>query len=62
MKNTDTKEIVSPLKVASTLFSAGETRAEKAEVEPGIFPWWCITGNVCNIGTMMSAEGKCIRN
>ena len=60
MKNTDTKEIVSQLGVASTLFSPGETRAEKAGVVPGIFPWWGITGNMCNIGAMMSAED--IRN
>ena len=60
MKNTDTKEIVSQLGVASTLFSPGETRAEKAGVVPGIFPWWGVTGNMCNIGAMMSTED--IRN
>jgi len=60
LKNSDVTEVVSQLKIASALFSAGETRAKKAGAALRIFPWWGITGNMCNsdmITPMMSAEG-----
>ena len=46
-KNSNVTEIVSQLEIASALFSAGETRAEKAGAAPGIFPWWGTTGTGC---------------
>ena len=61
-KNSNVTEIVSQLGIASPLFSAGETRAEKAGVVPGKFSLvgrnWEYVYNIRVIAPMMSAEGR----
>ena len=46
-RNSNVREIVSQLAIASALFSAGETRAQKLKQgrDQEFFPWWGITGN-----------------
>ena len=61
-KNSNVTEIVSQLGIASPLFSAGETRAEKAGVAPGNFSLvgrnWEYVYNIRVIAPMMSAAGE----